>query len=60
MANPSDLPQGTWPADSLQRAFVEGAKWWQFHSQGATMFGSERREAEAEAIRRYGDPDATA
>lgn len=34
-------------------AFVEGVRWWQFHSQGATIFPSERDEAEAEAKRRY-------
>lgn len=50
------LPQGTWPVDSKQRAFVDGAAWWQFHQNGSTMFASERDEAEQEAIRRYGPP----
>ena len=46
--------EGEWPESCLQRAFVDGAKWWQYHSNGATMFSSERHEAEDEAIRRYG------
>ena len=48
--------QGTWPDDCVQRAFVAGAEWWQFHANGATMFGSERDEAEQEAVKRYGSP----
>jgi hypothetical protein len=47
---------GTWPKHCEQRAFVDGAKWWQFHNNGATAFPSERDEMEAEAVRRYGDP----
>lgn len=50
------LRGGTWPIDSVQAAFVEGARWWQFHKNGATMFSSERHEAETEALKRYGDP----
>lgn len=34
-------------------AFVDGAKWWQFHANGATMFPSERDVAEEEAKKRY-------
>ena len=45
-----------WPADCPQRAFCEGAAWWQFHANGATMFSAERDEAETEAVRRYGVP----
>lgn len=45
--------EGTWP-EGVHSAFVDGAKWWQFHHNGSTMFGSERDEAEAEAVRRYG------
>lgn len=48
--------QGSWPEHCEQRAFVEGAQWWQFHSRGSTMFPSERDKAEAEAIRRFGLP----
>ena len=47
---------GTWPQVCLQRAFVEGAKWWQFHYNGSTEFSSERHEMETEALRRYGEP----
>jgi hypothetical protein len=53
--SPPRLIEGTWPKACIQRAFVDGAKWWQFHHNGSTMFGSERDEAEAEAIRRYGN-----
>ena len=53
----SDQPiEGTWPAHCEQRAFVEGARWWQYYSQGATMFPSERDAAETEAVKRYGEP----
>jgi hypothetical protein len=51
------LVLGTWPADCLQRAFVDGATWWQFDAYGATAFPSERDRMAAEAVRRYGDPD---
>lgn len=50
------MKEGTWPQECVQRAFVEGAKWWQFHHGGSTMFSSERAEAESEAIIRYGEP----
>lgn len=46
--------QGSWPMDCIQRAFVEGAQWWQFQVSGATMFPSERDVIEEEAVRRYG------
>lgn len=49
--------EGSWPEKCPQRAFVEGAKWWQFHANGATAFSSEREEMEAEAIKRFGEPD---
>ena len=49
--------EGTWPQVCVQRAFAEGAAWWQFHHNGSTMFGSERDEAEIEAVKRYGEPD---
>lgn len=51
--------EGAWPDEACQRAFVEGAAWWQFHTRGVTMWSTEREEAEAEALRRYGDPLAT-
>lgn len=52
---------GWWP-HGVHRAFVDGAKWWQFHQNGSTMFGAERDEAEAKALEKYGpvpgDPEA--
>jgi len=45
--------EGTWPADDIRRAFVDGAKWWNYVSTGFTMFSAERNEAENEAERRY-------
>lgn len=54
--NSAMLPElkGWWPEDCKQRAFVDGAKWWQFYHNGSTMFGSERDAAAEEAERRYG------
>lgn len=48
--------EGSWPASCVQRAFVDGAKWWQFHQSKFTAFPSEVDEMEAEAVRRYGEP----
>lgn len=45
--------EGTWKADDLRRAFVAGARWWNFVTTGFTMFASERNEAEDEAERQY-------
>ena len=45
--------EGTWGPNDLRRAFVEGAAWWEFYSQGATMWQSNRTIAEDEADRRY-------
>lgn len=53
------MTEGTWPQECVQRAFVDGAKWWQYHHNGSTMFPSERDEAEAEAVKRYGEPSRT-
>lgn len=47
--------EGYWPEDDLRRAFVMGAKWWEFHSREATMWQSDQRLAEEEADRRYPD-----
>ncbi len=47
---------GSWPEDCQQRAFVEGAAWHEWDSMGATMWAEDRRKAEAEAVRRYGEP----
>ena len=44
-----DIIEGEWPADDLRRAFVMGAKWWEFHQSGATMWQSDQRLAEEKA-----------
>ena len=41
--------EGALPADDLRRAFVMGAKWWEWRQTGATMWPSDRNEAEAKA-----------
>lgn len=53
--------EGVWPANDPRRAFVEGAKWWEYEKEGATMWPSDRRLAEVEAQRRFeqGDWPAT-
>jgi hypothetical protein len=45
--------EGYWPENDIRRAFVAGAKWWEFKEKGATMWQSDIREAEKEAERRY-------
>ena len=50
------LKAGLWPDACQQRAFCEGAQWWEFESTGFTMWSADRDKVEAEAIRRYGDP----
>jgi hypothetical protein len=60
MSEPKKEPthlRGTWPEDDIRRAFVAGAKWWEFHQTGATMWQSDRNLAEEEATRRYGEPE---
>ena len=49
-----DRVEGSWPKDDIRRAFVAGAKWWEFHTTGATMWQSDVSLAEAEANKRYG------
>lgn len=50
--------RGYWPDDCIQRAFVDGAAWWEWTKTGATLWSSERDRAEAEAVNRYGEPAA--
>ena len=38
-------------------AFVAGAKWWEYHTTQFTMWQSDQRLAEKEAIKRYGKED---
>ena len=49
------MDRGHWPENDLRRAFVDGAAWWEWQSQGATMWQSDRRDAEQEASNRYKD-----
>lgn len=44
---------GTWPADYVGRAFVDGARWQGFHATGGTMWPLDQGVAEEEAERRY-------
>ena len=49
--------KGSWPDQCLQRAFVDGAKWWEFQRTGGTMWQSDQDKAEQAAIDKYGiDP----
>ena len=52
----SDEQNGSWPVDCLQRAFVDGGRWWKWKTDGWTTFPSEVDQLEAEAVRRYGEP----
>ena len=52
------VKEGSWPQVCVQRAFVEGAKWWEYHKTGCTMWPSDRDTAEDEAVKRYGEPEA--
>ncbi len=54
----SNLIEGTWPENDIRRAFVAGAKWWEFHKTEFTMWNSDRRLAEEEAEKRYGSQQA--
>ena len=47
--------EGSWPENDIRRGFVAGARWWEFHKTGATMWPSDRDMAEAEAEKRYND-----
>ena len=42
-------------AVDVRRAFVEGAKWWEYHKEGATMWQSDQRLAEVAAEVKYPD-----
>ena len=48
-----DAAAGAWSLDDWRRAFVAGAKWWEYVSRNATMWPDDQRRAEAEAERRY-------
>ena len=40
------------PCSAILIAFVQGAAWWEYHQTKATMWQSDRRMAEEEAMRR--------
>ena len=49
----TSIIEGTWPENDLRRAFIAGAKWWEYHKTGGTMWQSDQRLAEDEADKRY-------
>ena len=46
---PLRAARGSVTPDALIVAFVQGAQWWEYHKTGATMWGSDRDQAECEA-----------
>jgi hypothetical protein len=51
---PSDMAQEFAAAkDELLVAFVKGAKWWEFHKSGGTMWQSDQHLAEEEGAKHY-------
>lgn len=50
---PAPYEPSEWAKDDPRRIFVEGAKWWEFESDSATMWQADVRRAEEEAQRRY-------
>jgi len=51
------MKHGTWPDTCVQRAFVEGARWQMFKDHGCTRWSDEVDAMEAEAARRFGEPE---
>jgi hypothetical protein len=47
------VSHGSWTADDPRRHFVEGAKWWEWHCHGGTMWPSDVHLAETEATKRF-------
>ena len=47
----------TWPKDCPQRAFVEGAAWWQWYQfECNRLYPVDRKLLETEAVKLYGEP----
>ena len=46
-------PEGYWPKDDLRRAFVAGAKWWEYEKTKFTMWQDDIRLAEQVAYELY-------
>lgn len=44
-----------WPEDDLRSAFLAGAKFWEFHQTGGTMWQSDQNEVGLKAEERYPD-----
>ena len=44
-------PNETIPDERLVNAFVQGAKWWEWHKTNCTMWQSDQALAEAEALK---------
>jgi len=49
--------EGSWHKDDPRRIFVAGARWWEYHITGGTMWQSDIDIAEEEATRRYPQSD---
>lgn len=45
----------TYTEEELKQAFVQGAKWWEYVSRGATMWQSDQHDAWEEAERKAKD-----
>ncbi len=45
--------EGSWPEEDMRRAFVAGAKWWEWKDKKFTMWDSDVNRAEAQAEKRY-------
>lgn len=45
--------EGYWPQNDLRRAFVKGAKWWEFEKTRFTMWPSDRNRVEQAAEEYY-------
>jgi len=48
-ATPASITEAKWFTDALIIAFVQGAQWWEWNKQKATMWASDRDLAENEA-----------
>lgn len=53
-------PQGSWAANDPRRAFVDGAKWWEWTKSEATMWQHDIGLAEKEAEARFAPTDEPA
>ena len=56
----SDNSHTTLTKDDILQAFVEGAKFWEWHKTGATMWQSDQNLCLQKAKEKYGGHDAKA